>query len=858
MLASDMAAGVPATGIVAFTFTERAANELSARVHALVRQCVPKTALTGLYVGTIHAWCLQYLASQGDFYGYVPVDEVHLDSLVSRLYDGLTLEETYGLRFPKAIATFLKDMEVYYNEHLSLDQVPDRIRTSLAAFLGVLEQNRLLTFGGMIRHAAEHLEQEGPVAGLKALYVDEYQDVNPAQVGLIKAMLPADGKLVVVGDDLQCIYQWRGSDVGHILGFRDEFDDAAVFRLHTNYRSRPSIVKLGNKIAESVQRRDIGKVMVPYREPDSFPIVHWLDVDSDAQQASTVSDIVGRLHDTGVPWDRMAVLMRSVASWGQPFVDALTCRGIPVHCPILGRGGQFIDDFVVPLFGWLRTEHAEPRTAAEQAEAEEAADRLWQKAQRWVTAENAEFTFWESINDWVEAIETKQSSAYNVRGWFYEFLDRCGTHVSPEDRSLMVGLGIASQVIRSVEEIHRRRLFAQRRRTPRSIMAEVYYALIRNKQRFGESAPIDTPVEGVLVTTIHQAKGLEWPVVIIPMLVSGRFPVRRRNHETSFSDEIAGRYGTSLDDERRLFYVAATRARERLFLIGPASAGLSRRSRFLAELGSQRAIAACSTEYVPAGVWTLESEDLAANEVPPTRIGLSDLLIYVECPYQFGLRRVVAIQPSVGDELGFGKGLHELVQRRLECGTVWSAREWTEQVDQHVRLPYMSEAAERRSRQAIARRVRKLDELGVLSAEAETEVPVEVLLAGGLVHGVVDSAYVNRDGSVVVRDWKSSIHTSLVPRYQRQLQFYALALRQQGRRVVAADMVDVAACVERGELVVRQVDISERAIASLVQALENSLKSIASGKFPVKPSPGACSCCDISKLCPYGECEPVL
>jgi DNA helicase II / ATP-dependent DNA helicase PcrA len=260
LLAHDLCSGIPASGIVAFTFTEKAAEELLARIHFLGKEKLPKVDLSGIFIGTIHSWCLQYLYSQSDFYNITPIDELHLDALVGRLYDVLELGTLYNEAFPRAIEPFLTDIEVFYNEHLPFRQVPPRIRPALMSFIEVLSMNRLLTFGGMIRSATEHLQTKGPLAELQSLYVDEYQDVNPAQTALIRAMLPVGSKLRVVGDDLQSIYNWRGSDVTRILEFPQEFAPAEVIRLSMNYRSRPEIVTVANSVAEDIVLKDPVKV----------------------------------------------------------------------------------------------------------------------------------------------------------------------------------------------------------------------------------------------------------------------------------------------------------------------------------------------------------------------------------------------------------------------------------------------------------------------------------------------------------------------------------------------------------------------------------------------------------------------
>ena len=849
LLAADLIADIPASEIVAFTFTEKAADELLARIHMIAKEYLPEKDLTGIYIGTIHSWCLQYLYSQADFYNFTPIDELHTDALVSRLYDVLGLEAAYNQSYPKGVEPFLADLEIFYNEHLSLSDVPQDIQSSINIFLTTLHANRLMTFGGMVRYAAEHLLSNGPLKNLKSLYVDEYQDVNPAQVALIKAMLPTNGKVTVVGDDLQCIYNWRGSDITRILNFDKEFDNASTYRLSTNYRSRPSIVQISNRIAEKVSLRDPDKVMLEGRPDVSCESIHWYSLDSDTSQANTVADIVESFVAQGVPWNKIAILLRSVVGSGQFFIDALNARNIPVYCPILSRGGQFINQFLLPILDWLRSEHREPKNELEEAEFEQKAIDLWLNVSTWINAPNAEAVFWESLNHWREAIERKQNDAYDIRGKFYDFLNRCEVHITIRDHNLTVGLGIASQIIRSVEEIHRRRIQGQKRRTPKGIISEVFFALIRNQQAFGESIPLEANVDGVIISTVHQAKGLEWPIVILPMLMSRRFPLSSKGHGTSFPDTIAQRYGTSLEDERRLFYVAVTRAKERLFLLDSANQRPRKRSVFLTDLQSLGAISISDLSSTNPLVWEIDESDLKDPDPSPLRVGLSDLLLYIECPYQFGLRRIAGIQPSVGDELGFGKGLHELIQRRGEAKKQWTPQELSEQVKSYVHLPYMSEQGEAQSRQAIEKRLKSLEALGAFSAPVEQEVDVEVLFNGGVVHGIIDSLQLEPSGEILVRDWKSNIHDDFVPRYERQLQFYANALSLQGRVVSKADIVDVAASTKKGEIVMKEIDISNNTISTLMANLQQSIDNIVAGKFPATPSEASCKCCDMKRIC---------
>jgi DNA helicase-2/ATP-dependent DNA helicase PcrA len=666
-------------------------------------------------------------------------------------------------------------------------------------------------------------------------------------------MVPPTGKLRVVGDDLQSIYNWRGSDVTRILEFSKDFAPADVFRLSMNYRSRPEIVRVANSVAEDIILKDPIKVMKPGRSESGCDEVHWISTTDELQQTGTIVEIVRRFKNKGVPYAKMAILLRSVLKAGQPIYQALQAADIPVECPMLSRGGAFINQFLLPVLQWLRTEQKPPKNKQDEDAQEAYALAVWGSVAPWLSIDHAEGIFWSGLNRWYDFIRQGKSSAYNVRSSLYDFLDECGIRIGSSDTSLMVGIGIASQIIRSVEEIHRRRIEGHKRRTAVGVISELYYALIRNQEDFGESLPVNQQAEGVILTTVHQAKGLEWPVVILPMLIRRRFPLSSQPAKSSFPQEIAGRYGTSIDDERRLFYVAVTRARERLFLLDTAESNPDARSQFLKDLQRTANIAPWGLRRPSDSSWLIAGDDLSDDSQIPLRVGLSDLLLYLECPYQFGLRRVTGLQPSVGDELGFGKGLHELIQRRAESDHSWSKHELTTQVDTHVHLPLTSDQSEQQAKAAIAERVTELEKLGAFEGNLQQELQVEVFLGDGVVTGVIDSVYTHQDGSLVVRDWKANIHPEFILRYTHQLQFYVHALRTQNKIVSAAELVDVGASTKAGKLVTTSVDISEVAVSALITDCELALQAIRAGEFKPKPSTFVCGSCDMRRICAERE-----
>ena len=163
------------------------------------------------------------------------------------------------------------------------------------------------------------------MTSLRRLYVDEYQDVNPAQVNLAKAMISEGGARVVgVGDDLQCIYHWRGSDVGRIVRFVDDMPGTVTFRLENNYRFRVAVVEVANSIASTIELRDPEKVMLPTRPNPNVPVIRWLSTASEEEQAASVSELVQGFIRGGVPEGAIAILLRSVIGAGQLIVDRLS------------------------------------------------------------------------------------------------------------------------------------------------------------------------------------------------------------------------------------------------------------------------------------------------------------------------------------------------------------------------------------------------------------------------------------------------------------------------------------------------------------------------------------------------------
>ena len=256
-MADLLAEGVPAESIVAFTFTERAAEELSNRIAHRVEDRLGVAALdrlAELFVGTIHAFCFRLLQQRVPRYEtYDVLDDNQLTAFLSREANRLGIRQLdQNNRFFASIAAFLKSVDVVENELLDPVTMPDPFGSVLCAYYEALDRYRLLTYGQQVVRAVRELERPELAAEihprLRHLIVDEYQDVNPAQERLIELLTGPQVDLCVVGDDQQAIYQWRGSDVSGIVTFGERYPGVETFEITTNRRSRPQVIEVANEL----------------------------------------------------------------------------------------------------------------------------------------------------------------------------------------------------------------------------------------------------------------------------------------------------------------------------------------------------------------------------------------------------------------------------------------------------------------------------------------------------------------------------------------------------------------------------------------------------------------------------------
>jgi DNA helicase-2/ATP-dependent DNA helicase PcrA len=869
-VAALLAEGAPPESIVAFTFTERAAASLKTRIE----RCVVASTKLGepfldklgpMFVGTIHSYCFDLLRRHvAKYETYDVLDDNRLTAFLTR--------EAYDLEIPSldskrrlfaSIQTFLTNLDVIENELLAPGDLDDPFREMYEAYLRALDENRLLTYGQIIARAVEALGNPGVFASvhgpLRHLIVDEYQDVNPAQEALIERLAESRVHLCVVGDDDQSIYQWRGSDVENILDFKRKYDPVKEFKIQRNHRSRPTIIRLANQLGANIEGR-LDKVMEEHREAHDGPeVVIWQQA-TPADEARVIAEAIQRYHrDHGFQWKEIAVLCRGRVSI-PPLLEAFAELEIPAQsagrtnlfsqpeADLFGRTVCWLSDFNwrVGNYGF----EEEPVTLDDLVARHTSIYRL--------TAARAA-NVRRRLEAWKDSVDDETSPANLVRD-FYGLLGELAVDEWDLSDDLNVNrlgtLARCSQVIADYEAGRRRSRpdhndpgaqHGANDRGPRYFRWLAIY--VQNWARGtyeGFEGEDNFDADAVDVTTIHQAKGLEWPIVFVPALTDRRFPSSRTGQARDWriSTELFDRerYEGTDNDERRLFYVAMTRARDFLSLSTfVALSKVQKPSRFLSEVTE---LPIATVERLPEP--PPDETPGIADEV--LEISFSELAQYRDCGVAYRLRTLVGFQPPLVPELGYGKAVHHVL-RRVADHVQRFGRPTPKQLDRlfddGFYLPAAGKAAHRQMKEQARRLVdRYLEEWGDDLANVwAVERPFELHLGDAVVTGRADVIIDQSNGAerLAIVDYKTA--DSEGEQHPFQLQVYTDAGRREGLTVDRAFIHDLCA----GKRI--QVPVADGDVTVAEDLVRDLVGELRGRTFVARPDAVRCGHCDVRAMC---------
>jgi len=876
--------GVDGSEIVAFTFTEKAAAELKTRIVERTKDQLGSTGLgriAQMYVGTIHGFCLRLIQNHVPrLADYDVLDENRHAAFVFRFKKEIGIESLKKGKW-ESVAAFIKAIDVLSNESISHKELRGHdFGEAVGRYESILDRCHVLTFSRIIGHAIEALQDSrvlASVAGrIKHLIVDEYQDINPSQDRLIRLLGSKGASVCVVGDDDQAIYQWRGSDVKFMQSFGMNSSTTKRVVLDENRRSVPSIVGASSRFAETITTRLAKKILASREAPKAQGIIGFKTEYADDEARATAANILA-LHASGVAFRDMAVLFRSVATSTAPFVAEFKSQGIPFACG--GRSGLFLHPEIAALYKlhlWLgnqtwrdpelRTEHdLTPESIA--AEMIDAFDSNYPVA-----------SCIRLFNDWKEATESSRTDSDLILD-VYNLLHRLGVDQwdldSPAISARMGAIGKFTVVLSDFENVTRRGRYEQSESGERAFVGGMsrgpfyyqrlalylkYYA----HDAYGDFEGQESDHDAVQILTVHGAKGLEWSVVFLPSLQDRRFPASRSGQAVDWvlpdglpGDDVRSRYAGSEDEERRLFYVAMTRARDLLYLshFESTEKRASKRSRFLNDVfpsvlqdWEQPII-----PYVPTR--------RTSHGTQKTQTSLSELLRFQDCGLRHKFQRVLGLQTQLASELVFGKAIHHVLRviadATRETGKVPDVASIDRFLDEALYFPFANKSSEPLMRMKARSLIVKYfnnhrDDLERVWA---TERPFELFFEGGSLAGRADVILDREDGvcgSLAIVDYKSGTAGMNDENLKFQLRVYATAARAEGLEVRAAYIHDLSAS-QASRI---PVDISETSCSETAAKIETLTRSLGEARFDASPSAEKCRRCEYIRVCSKRGCSP--
>ncbi len=718
--------------LVALTFTDKAAQEMEDRV----LQCLPNGAYE-FWIHTFHGFCQRVLERHGLEIG-IPntfriLSETDAWILLKRRLDELPLDHYRPLGNPvKFLHALIRHISrakdegvtperyVEFAQNAVLDgdstDIVDSERRRLkeladtyAMYQKILRDEGALDFGDVIMETLRLFRERPAVLSqyrgqFKHLLIDEFQDTNWAQYELIKMLAEPRRNVTVVGDDDQAIYKFRGASLANILQFKDDYPEAATVALTDNYRSHQSILDTSYKVItnNNPQRLEItladqglSKKLKSHAATDADVRIEWFP--SLLQEAAWVADDIAVRHGVAAQdqgWSSFAVLVRSNDE-ALPFVDALASRNIPFR--FFALRGLYAKPTVVDVMALLKLAvKPNDSTAAWRVVGMqcfhiplEALHEAIGYATRkglplWEALRQASFFLKENpvgAKAVDAAISTLSKLAESARrepplAVLHKALHETGYLnylMSQPERDRVESIGLLN------EFVNRIRRFESSTHAPH--LADFVDELdmeIQSGEEGSLKSDAETGPDVVRIMTIHASKGLEFETVYLVSMVDQRFPTRARTDAIPLPDGLVQERLQSGDvhiqEERRLCYVAMTRAKKHLIMTGAEDYGGARKKKpsvFLTESGLDIPPAAAGdpgdTSLLTAAP-KREMENAALREIfqLKRRFSFTQLVAYKNCPMQYKFAHVYRVPVLGNHHKSFGQSVHLALQQVLK------------------------------------------------------------------------------------------------------------------------------------------------------------------------------------------------
>ena len=926
--------------VLALTFTEKAATEMQERVDANI-----DSGYVELHISTFHSFCQKILEEFALHIGlgtsFTLLTEADAWMLVRKNLDRFNLDYYRPLGNPTShihalISHFQKCKDelispedyMRYAEKKQADtdsvELPEFARlTEVAnayhAYNQLLLDHNSLDFADLIFYTIKLLKERPTV--LQALQkrfthilIDEFQDVNWAQYQMVKMLAGKQAQLTVVGDDDQSIYAFRGASVSNILRFKDDFPQAKEIVLNENYRSNQEIL-------------DYAYTLIQYNNPDrleiklnvnkqlksakpaagaSGPAVAHIHCQTIDQETRAVIEEIKKIKDSNpnIRWSDFAILVRA-NSHSEPFINAFEKTNIPYE--FLAASGLYKQPLILDCINFFKLlDNYRESTAIYRL----LLMPLWQLDEHDVQkitfhAKKKSISYYEALKKSAEfgLSEHGQSVASKLITIIHSGLE----HAKKEKPSTVLFQFLQESSLLEYltqEELKQNReiinqiyqlkeFFEQVSAYENSVPGARVANFLEHIQFIMESGDLGAMYQpsdlsdSVRIITVHKSKGLEFKYVFVVNMVEERFPARRRAEPIEVPPELVKEQipegDSHYQEERRLFYVALTRAQERLFLLSSEDYGGARAkkiSRFLSEIH----FSASTNHSAEESILQISQPEKTKNQADfiyelPKVFSFSQIKAYRTCPYQYKLAHILRIPTKGSASFSFGQSMHSTMQKfyervqelnRSTQASLFAPTEQKEKSSNGVAVPTLEELlqmydqswiedwyktkAQREEYYALGKEILRAF---YKSEEDNWTIPValegwfKIKVGEYLVHGRIDRIDQLPDGSLEIIDYKTGTAKEKVEGEDKdQLLIYQIALNElpeyntigMPRKLTYFYLNDNAKISFLG---------NEKEIEKLKEKIVATVSNINARNFNATPNPHVCKNCDFRDICQF-------
>lgn len=871
--------------IVAFTFTEKAAEELKIRIRSILeRECPDRADFGNMFVGTIHSFCFFMLKEIDPAYrSYDVLDDPKRVAFVSKYrnyYSRLKLvrlEKHHGLRHFQTVYKFLESADIVMTENIDPDDLSDRrFAECYETYRELLDEEKYFDFSSIIHNFVEAVQEDKDKldllgARVKHVIVDEYQDVNGIQETLIEILSFGADSVCVVGDDDQNIYHWRGSDVRFIRTFTKRYGKKYTVtdvHLDMNFRSTDAIIKTVKSFVEHNTQR-LSKNMVHNeqlkRKFESGDIVHR-HFRQDSEELAFILSKIRELHGTdflskrnkpySLSYSDFAVLVRTnddaakvVGFLDGSDIPCIAYSGTSVfESPIVRlaldcigyvfNAGSYEDANVVRDLKGLQDEYSRVFNIRQYSEADPTNfGRELGKIKK-----QADHLFEKKPKDYFGDL--------GLQGYYHQILSAMGAQDFDFGDVYGYNLAALSTAVSDYESVWVRLRASE-------VKGFFFFVYTFARGHYTETQHSDTSIiDAVRVLTIHKAKGLEFPVVFMPGFEERRSP---HGNETFIDERLydVDKYSGDEEDQRRVYYTAMTRSEKYLFITGSISREGMKKNyephRFLDEIDRKYFSEDLESPRPRSGL------PLQARSVGAYPTSFSHLVCYSRCPQDFKLRNVYCYNAGIPVTFGYGTNIHNMLnvihKKYIRAKKIPTEEEIEKTFDRIFKMRYATDKiAENMKKSAlgVVKRYVNLNRDG-FTRILETEKKFELVINEALISGQIDLLKkIDDKGQVTeveIIDFKTDRNDSIyIGDYEKQLRFYAVAcLKSLGLKPQKAYVHHL----DKNSKTL--VDISPPKLEKTISEVDGQVTDILQRRFPPKPVRETCTECDYKLLCPSKE-----